>query len=204
MWEKGVMDTSLVISAAIFGLVTSVTPGPNNTYLLASGMNYGIRRSMPYLFGILTGLAVVVSAIILGLGLVFTTFPAVYQILKWVGFGYICWMAYGVATSGTKTAQARSSSQVGYWKALIFQFVNPKAWIVSASFVATYVPAGRSIWIEIIFAAILVLTTMPGALVWATMGQLLSAWLSDVRKRTIFNYVAAVLLVLSMVPVLFL
>lgn len=198
------MDTSLVISAAIFGLVTSVTPGPNNTYLLASGMNYGLRRSIPYLLGILVGLSVVILAIVFGLGLVFTTFPAVYQVLKWVGFAYICWMAYGVATSGTKTAQARTDSRVGFWKALLFQFVNPKAWIVSASFAATYIPAGQGILIDVFMAAVLVVTTFPGAFVWATMGHLLSTWLSDPPKRRVFNYVAAILLVLTMVPVLFL
>lgn len=200
---KGVMDNGLVLSAAIFGIVTSVTPGPNNTYLLASGMNYGLRRSLPYLWGILTGLTVVVLAIIFGLGLVFTTFPSVYQVLKWVGFAYICWMAYGLATSGTKTAQARTTAQVGYWKALLFQFVNPKAWIVSASFVATDIPEDQGNWIALVFAAVLVITTFPGAFVWATMGHLLSTWLSDARKRKVFNYVAAILLVLTMVPALF-
>lgn len=198
------MDNSLVLSAAIFGLVTSVTPGPNNTYLLASGMNFGLRRSMPYLLGILSGLTFIVLSIIFGLGLVFTTFPVVYQILKWVGFAYICWMAYGVATSGTKSAKAKTSEHVGYLKALLFQFVNPKAWIVSGSFVATYVPTGQGLLIEILLALVLVITTFPGAFIWATAGQLLSAWFSDPRKRQIFNVVAAVLLVLSMVPVLFL
>lgn len=197
------MDTSLVISAAVFGLVTSVTPGPNNTYLLASGMNNGVRRSLPYFFGILTGLGVIVLSVIFGLGLVFTTYPAVYQVLKWVGFAYISWMAYGVATSGTKTARARTTKNVGYWKALIFQFVNPKAWIVSASFVTAYIPANSQVWVAIFFGAVLVVMTAPGALLWATMGQLLSRWLTDPRKRTIFNYVAAALLVLSMVPALF-
>ena len=198
------MDMSLLLSAAIFGLVTSVTPGPNNTYLLASGMNYGLKRSLPYLAGILIGLTAIVLAVIFGVGVVFATFPVIYQILKWVGFAYICWMAWGVATSGTRSARAKSDSYVGFWKAIGFQFVNPKAWIVSLSFVATYVPVGQSLWIEIVFALVLVLTTFPGAFVWATLGQLLSTWLSDARKRTMFNYIAAALLVLTMIPVLFL
>lgn len=198
------MDISVVVSAAVFGLVTSVTPGPNNTYLLASGMNYGLRRSFPYLLGILAGLTIIVLSVIFGLGLVFTSFPIVYQVLKWVGFGYICWMAYGVATSGTKTARAKTTEHVGFWKALGFQFVNPKAWIVSASFVATYVPPGQALYLEILLALVLVVTTFPGAFIWATMGHILSTWLKDPRKRQVFNIVAAVLLVLSMVPVLFL
>lgn len=198
------MDLSLLVSAAIFGFVTSVTPGPNNTYLLASGMNYGLKKSLPYLFGLLIGLTIVVLSIIFGVGVVFTKFPFAYQVLKWVGFAYICWMAYGVATSGTKTAKAKTDSYVGFWKAIGFQFVNPKAWIVSLSFVATYVPVGQSLWVEIVFGLVLVLTTFPGAFIWATLGQLLSTWLSDAQKRRIFNYIAAVLLVLTMVPVLFL
>lgn len=198
------MDSSVVISAAVFGLVTSVTPGPNNTYLLASAMNYGLRRSIPYIFGILAGLTVIVLSVIFGLGLVFTTFPVAYQILKWVGFAYICWMAFGVATSGTKTAQAKTTEHVGFWKALGFQFVNPKAWIVSTSFVSTFVPPGQALFVEIVLALILVVTTFPGAFVWATMGQLLSTWLKEPRTRQVFNVVAATLLVLSMVPVLFL
>ena len=198
------MDMNLLLSAAIFGLVTSVTPGPNNTYLLASGMNYGLKRSIPYLAGILIGLTAIVLAVIFGVGVVFATFPVIYQILKWVGFAYICWMAWGVATSGTRSARAKSDSYVGFWKAIGFQFVNPKAWIVSLSFVATYVPVGQSVWVEIVFALVLVVTTFPGAFVWATLGQLLSTWLSDERKRRIFNYIAATLLVLTMIPVLFL
>lgn len=198
------MDTNLLLSAAIFGFVTSVTPGPNNTYLLASGMNYGLKRSLPYLAGLLIGLTAIVLAVIFGVGVVFTTFPVIYQVLKWVGFAYICWMAWGVATSGTKTARAKSESYVGFWKAIGFQFVNPKAWIVSLSFVATYVPVGQSLWVEVVFGLVLVVTTFPGAFIWATLGQLLSTWLSDERKRRIFNYVAAALLVLTMIPVLFL
>ena len=198
------MDMNLLLSAAIFGLVTSVTPGPNNTYLLASGMNYGLKRSIPYLAGILIGLTAIVLAVIFGVGVVFATFPVIYQILKWAGFAYICWMAWGVATSGTRSARAKSDSYVGFWKAIGFQFVNPKAWIVSLSFVATYVPVGQSVWVEIVFALVLVVTTFPGAFVWATLGQLLSTWLSDERKRRIFNYIAATLLVLTMIPVLFL
>lgn len=198
------MDSNLLFSAAIFGFVTSVTPGPNNTYLLASGMNYGLKRSLPYLAGLLIGLTGIFLAVIFGVGVVFTAFPVIYQVLKWVGFAYICWMAWGVARSGTKTARAKSESYVGFWKAIGFQFLNPKAWIVSLSFVATYVPVGQSLWIEIVFGIILVVTTFPGAFIWASMGQLLSKWLSDERKRRIFNYVAAALLVLTMIPVLFL
>ena len=197
------METSLLFSAALFGFVTSLTPGPNNTYLLAAGMNSGMRRSLPYIFGVLVGLALVFSSVIVGLGWVFATFPVLYQILKWVGFAYICWMAWGIATSGTATAESKTANYVGFWKALGFQFVNPKAWIVAASFTATYVPAGAGVLVALLFMLVLVVATSPGLFLWTGLGQLLSNWLTTPSKRRVFNYVVAIVLVLSMVPVLF-
>ncbi|MDH6531920.1 threonine/homoserine/homoserine lactone efflux protein [Aurantimicrobium minutum] len=197
------METSLLLSAALFGFVTSLTPGPNNTYLLASGMNHGFRRSIPYMIGVLAGLALVFFSVIVGLGWVFTTLPVLYQILKWVGFAYICWMAWGIATSGTATGETKSTNYVGLWKALGFQFVNPKAWIVAASFTATYVPAGGSFVGAFLFTLVLVVATSPGLVLWTGLGQLLSTWLTSPTKRRVFNYTVAVVLVLSMVPVLF-
>lgn len=197
------METSLLLSAALFGFVTSLTPGPNNTYLLASGMNLGFRRSIAYMVGVLVGLALVFFSVIVGLGWVFTTFPVLYQILKWVGFAYICWMAWGIATSGTATGEAKAHTYVGFWKALVFQFVNPKAWIVAASFTATYVPTGGSFLVAFVFTLVLVVATSPGLLLWTGLGQLLSTWLTSPTKRRVFNYTVAVVLVLSMVPVLF-
>lgn len=197
------METSLLLSAALFGFVTALTPGPNNTYLLASGMNQGFRRSLPYIFGVLAGLALVFFSVIVGLGWVFTTFPVLYQILKWVGFAYICWMAWGIATSGTATGETKTTNYVGLWKALGFQFVNPKAWIVAASYTATYVPAEQGFIIALLFTLVLVITTTPGLVLWTGLGQLLSTWLTSPTKRRVFNFTVAVVLVLSMVPVLF-
>lgn len=197
------MDNNLLLSAIIFGLVTSVTPGPNNAYLLISGMNFGLRQSMPYLLGILIGLTVIVLSVIFGLGLVFAQYPASYQILKWIGFAYICWMAFGIATSGTSAAEAKSKGRLGLWRSIGFQFVNPKAWIIAASYVTMYVPRDQGFQNALIFGFVLVLTTFPGAFVWLTAGNILRNWLSNPDKRRIFNYFASGILVLSMLPVLF-
>jgi threonine/homoserine/homoserine lactone efflux protein len=78
------MTWSLLLSVAVFSFVTSVTPGPNNTFLLSSGANFGLKRSVPYLNGIMAGLAGMMIALGAGLGVIFTTLPAVYQVLKCV------------------------------------------------------------------------------------------------------------------------
>ena len=92
----------LIAAVATFGFITSVTPGPNNTILFATSVNYGLRKAMPFLFGIMLGLAVILSAIGLGLGAVFIAFPAAFQVLKYLGFAYILYLSYSIIRSGYK------------------------------------------------------------------------------------------------------
>jgi len=196
------MSWSLLVSVAVFSFVTSVTPGPNNTFLLSSGANFGLRKSLPYLNGIMVGLAGMMIALGAGLGVIFTTLPLVYQVLKWVGFGYIVWLAFQIVKSTSKSETAEPK-YIGFAKATTFQFVNPKAWVVVASFMATSVPVGSGLVATAYICLVFLLFTYPGALLWAVAGQVLKTWLSDTIRRRVFNIVASILLVLSMVPVLF-
>lgn len=197
------MTWSLLVSVAIFGFVTSVSPGPNNTFLLSSGANFGLRKSVPYLNGIMVGLTGMMIALGAGLGVVFTTLPAVYQVLKWVGFAYIVYLAFLIVRSTSKSETAEAQ-YIGFAKATTFQFVNPKAWVVVASFMAAYVPVGSGLAVTAFICLVFLVFTYPGALLWAVAGQVLKTWLSDPARRRVFNIVSAILLVLSMVPVLFL
>lgn len=197
------MTISLLVSVAIFSFVTSVSPGPNNTFLLSSGANFGLKKSLPYLNGIMVGLAGMMIAIGAGLGVVFTTLPAVYQILKWVGFAYIVYLATLIIRSTSKS-DSGEPEYIGFVKATIFQFVNPKAWVVVGSFMATMVPVGSGLAATAFICVFFLAFTYPGAFLWAVAGQVLKDWLSDPLRRKIFNIVSAVLLVASMLPVLFL
>lgn len=196
------MTWSLLISVAVFSFVTSVSPGPNNTFLLSSGANFGLRKSVPYLNGIMAGLTGMMLALGAGLGVIFTTLPAVYQVLKWVGFAYIVWLAFLIVKSTSKSATAEAQ-YIGFFKSTTFQFVNPKAWVVVGSFMATFVPVGAGFGATAFICLVFLVFTYPGALLWAVAGQVLKDWLSRPSRRRAFNIVSAILLVLSMVPVLF-
>jgi threonine/homoserine/homoserine lactone efflux protein len=196
------MTFSLLVSVAIFSFVTSVSPGPNNTFLLSSGANFGLRKSLPYLNGIMVGLTGMMVALGAGLGVVFTTLPVVYQILKWVGFAYIVYLATLIVRSTSKS-DTGEAQYIGFIKATTFQFVNPKAWVVVGSFMATMVPVDAGLGATIFVCLLFLVFTYPGAFLWAVAGQVLKEWLSNPLRRRIFNIVSAVLLVLSMVPVLF-
>ena len=197
------MTWSLLVSVAVFSFVTAVSPGPNNTFLLSSGANFGLKKSVPYLNGIMAGLTGMMIALGAGLGVIFSTLPAVYQVLKWVGFGYIVWLAFLIVKSTSKS-DTGEAKYIGFWQATTFQFVNPKAWVVVASFMATMVPVGSGFAATAFICLFFLVFTYPGALLWAVAGQVLKDWLSVPSRRRVFNILSAILLVLSMVPVLFL
>ena len=197
------MTWSLLVSVAVFSFVTAVSPGPNNTFLLSSGANFGLKKSVPYLNGIMAGLIGMMIALAAGLGVIFTTLPLVYQVLKWVGFGYIVWLAFLIVKSTSKS-DTGEAQYIGFWKATTFQFVNPKAWVVIGSFMATMVPVGSGLGLTAFICLVFLVFTYPGALLWAVAGQVLRDWLSNPLRRRVFNIASAILLVLSMLPVLFL
>jgi threonine/homoserine/homoserine lactone efflux protein len=196
------VPVELILAVATFGFITSVTPGPNNTILFATGVNYGVKKALPFLFGIMLGLSVILTAIGLGLGIVFVALPAVYQVLKYLGFAYIIFLAYSIIRSGYKPIEA-NSKLFGLFEATFFQFVNPKVWVVMPSFMASFIPIGASLWQTIGLVLVFLIVTFPGALAWAVFGGLLKNFMADSKKRLIFNWIAGLLLVASMVPVLF-
>jgi threonine/homoserine/homoserine lactone efflux protein len=196
------VPVELILAVATFGFVTSVTPGPNNTILFATGVNYGVKKAFPFLFGIMLGLSVILTAIGLGLGAVFIALPAVYQVLKYLGFAYILYLAFSIIRSGYKPIEA-NSKLFGLFGATFFQFVNPKVWVVMPSFMASFIPIGASLELTIVLVLVFLALTFPGALAWAVFGGLLKNFMADSKKRLIFNWIAGLLLVASMVPVLF-
>lgn len=194
---------STLVGLAIFGFVTSVTPGPNNTYLLTSGMNFGVRKSLAYVNGIMAGLFIMFVAMYLGVGTLFKTFPVIQEVLKYVGFAYILYMAYSIVSSSF-VHKHEKVERAGFFRATVFQMVNPKAWIVLVSMYATYVGETNDLTQIGIILAVFLIATYPGAVIWAAFGEIMAGLLTKPTPRRVFNISAAVLLVASMVPALFL
>jgi len=197
------VDSALIASMVAFSFVTAVSPGPNNTMLLTISSHHGVRGSVPYLLGMASGLTLMVLAMGAGLGAVFVAYPMTYQVLKYVGFGYVLYMAWGILRAGSPEAGEINVVPKTAWRAVVFQWVNPKAWIVIATFVTAYLPPERGVVVLVFAAAVFVLATMPGAMVWVALGRVVSGLLKSPKARRIFTSVMAAALVASMVPVLF-
>ncbi len=190
---------------SMFALVTSITPGPNNFMLLASGVNFGFRSSVPHMLGISVGFLLMVLAVGLGLAEVFSQFPWVYGLLKWVGAIYMLYMAWSVATSDSlkdTPSNSRLAKPLNFWGAAAFQWVNPKAWIMAVSAFSTYMPASRGFAAIASVAALFAVINLPSVGVWALFGSGLRHVLQVRRNLLVFNYSMAGLLVASLYPLL--
>lgn len=198
------VDLQLLGLMAIYSFVTSVSPGPNNTVLLTLSARFGQKGALPHLVGMVIGLSVMVIAMSAGLGAFFTAYPAVYQVMKYVGFAYVLYMAWRIYRAAVPQPGEDGGSPTTIWRATLFQWVNPKAWIVIATFVTAYVPVELGVLSVLIALAMFIGFTMPGAIVWVFVGTILARWLRTARSQKIFTTVMALALVASMLPVLFL
>jgi threonine/homoserine/homoserine lactone efflux protein len=196
----------MLLTFSVFALVTSITPGPNNFMLLASGVNFGFRASVPHMLGISSGFFLMVIAVGLGLAEVFSQFPWVYDLLKWVGAVYMVYLAWCIATSGPPKEAApqpgRSATPMSFWGAAAFQWINPKAWIMAVGAFSTYVPPSNG-WVAIVcVAALFAIINLPSVGIWALFGSKLRHVLRVRRNLLAFNYTMAGLLVASLYPLL--
>ncbi|UEP36652.1 LysE family translocator [Burkholderia ambifaria] len=194
------LTLSALPAGMLFALVTSITPGPNNTMLLASGVNFGFRRTMPHLFGISIGVAILMLCVGFGLGEAFRRMPVLYTILEIASVAYLLYLAWRIGTSGEVKAQGAKPRPMTLLEAAAFQWVNPKAWMMvltAATTIRLSADYGmNAAWMAVVF----ILIGFPCICLWAAFGLGLRRFLSNRRALRIFNVTMAVLLILSLYP----
>lgn len=187
----------------IYSFAMAITPGPNNLMLIASGANFGLMRTVPHILGITFGFALLFLVVGLGLGALFQAYPLAQTLLKVMGFAYILWLSWKVATaSGFGDASAKAAPFTAL-QAAAFQWVNVKAWMSALSAFGVYTTTGGRVFVEAATLSTLTLfTTLPAVIIWAAMGAGLRRFLEDPQKLRLFNIAMAALLVLSLLPIL--
>jgi threonine/homoserine/homoserine lactone efflux protein len=196
------MSVDLIIALIGFATVTSVTPGPNNLMLLASGVNFGFRRTLPHMLGINVGFPLMILLIGLGLWQVFEAYPAVYSVLRWVGAAYMVYLAYKIAVSVPSGEGSAAGTPMSFLQAVLFQWVNPKGWIMAVTAIATYTTFSAYGWSVAAVALAFAIVGAPSSMTWTVFGSGLRRLLGEPRLRRAFNVVMAVLLIASLAPIL--
>ena len=183
-----------------FAFATSVTPGPNNMMLLASGVNFGFRRTLPHMLGIACGVSTLLAAMALGLGLLFALYPPLSLVLKIAGGGYLLWLAYKIATSTGPGSASGPARPMNFIEAAAFQWVNPKAWMMALGAIAGYFPAASHWSVAVLLIALFWVTGMISITPWAAFGQAVRHLLADPVRLTWFNRAMGAALALSVWP----
>ncbi|OPX27396.1 MAG: lysine transporter LysE [Campylobacteraceae bacterium 4484_166] len=197
---------SMLFSIALFALATVLTPGPNNLMLLSSGLNFGFKRSLPHMAGIAFGFPFMVICVGLGIGVVFELFPFVYNILKIIGISYLFWMAWQIATNDNSINQEKykKSKPFTFMQSVLFQWVNPKAWIMAITSTATFTTSDENTFLQVfVIAFIYMLSGFLSTSSWTIGGVVLKKIIKDAKSLKIFNITMAVLIVASILPFIF-
>jgi len=194
------LETFLTLIA--FAFVAGGTPGPNTMMLFASGVNFGFRNTVPHMAGISVGFLVLLLGVGFGLGALLTAFPFLYLVLKILGGGYLVYIAWRIARSDTLPEAKARARPMTFLEAAAFQWVNPKAWVMLVTAMGIYTtPEHYADTVMLIFLAF-ALATIPCVTAWAGFGSVLRSWLADPVRLKWFNITMAVLLVLSLWPML--
>lgn len=193
------MSQDLLLALVAFAFVTTVTPGPNNLMLLASGVNFGLRRSLPHVAGVTLGVVFMVLALGAGLAEGVARLPQAGLALKVLSLGYMLWLAWRIATAAAPDAGEGGSRPLTFLQAAAFQWVNPKAWAMVLAALATYGAAlGGPLPVALAFAAV----GLPCHLLWVVTGARIARMIDAPDRLRLFNMAMAGIMVLSMLPVL--
>jgi threonine/homoserine/homoserine lactone efflux protein len=179
------------LPCATYAFVMSITPGPNNVMLTAAGANFGLRRTVPHILGVSCGVGIQVAAVCAGLGVLFTRWPQLHSALKWVGAAYLLYLGWQLLrASGPGNASA--GKPITFAEAATFQFVNPKAWIISLTAATLFLPPQLGpILASAFVTSIIALVNLPCITVWAIFGSSLGPALRRPVAHRTFNWVMA-------------
>lgn len=189
----------------VFALVAAITPGPSNVLLTATGMQAGLLRGLPCLFGVSAGMGAMMFLAAYGFGAWVLQHPQAIQVVRWLGAAVLLWLAWKIASAPVGMSNAETPRATGFFSAALLQWVNPKAWLVSAGAVATYLPGdddGPALLRAAVFAVVFVSAALPSGFAWLAFGAAAQRFLRDPRRQRGFNIAMGLTLAASVAMIL--
>ena len=195
------MSYDLLLALTLFAFVSSITPGPNNLMLMASGANFGFRRTLPHMLGVVIGFTLMIVLVGVGLVQVFDIYPISHQILKVVSVIYLLWLAWKIANAAPPEGDVQSEgTPITFIQAALFQWVNPKAWTMALTAISAYTPDQTLYYVSLV-ALVFGIVNLPSVSVWTVLGEQMARFLTSAARLRAFNWAMAGLLILSLYPV---
>ena len=195
------IDLNLFIGLVTFYFVMYITPGPNNTMVLTSGVKFGFSKTIPHMSGITIGHVCQTVVVCLGLGKIFQMFPNIQNALKIICGLYLLYLGYKIIGSFSKIKED-GSRPLKFYEASLFQLVNPKAWTISTMVASGFLPNDEKLIISILFISITALIICPLSIsVWAAFGTGIRNLVKNNKKKAIVEYFLAILLLITAIMI---
>lgn len=198
------MTFEILTALVAFCFVGVITPGPNNLMLMASGANFGFRRTVPHMLGVGLGMPILVTLVGIGVIRVLEAYPIVQTVLTVLSVVYLLYLAWKIANAAPprKVEEGEATGKpLTFLQAAAFQWVNPKAWFMALSAITLYA-GGRDpsaiLWIAAVYCAVGIISTTS----WTALGQQMRRLLNSRGRLRAFNWTMAALLVATLIPVL--
>ncbi len=195
------MSPDLFTALVGFAFVSSITPGPNNLMLLASGANFGFRRTVPHMLGISLGHLLMIVLVGLGLIRLFETYPTLHTTMKIASVAYLLYLAWKIANAAPPREGAASGTPMTFLQAAAFQWVNPKAWFMALTAITVYAPE-TTLWAVMMVASAFAAVNLPSVSTWTVLGVQMRRILTNHTRLRLFNWTMAALLVGSLLLIL--
>ena len=178
------------------------TPGPNNAMLTASGIKFGFKKTLPHAFGIPFGHIIQITLVCFGLGSLFQKHPSIQFYLKWLCFFYLLYLGWKILGS-LSSSDKESGRPLKFYEAALFQFINPKAWVVALTAATAFFPTEENFIIATIFVAgTAPFVCFPSICIWALFGSSIKLIIKNTKIKKIIEYLLALLLVVTAVIVI--
>lgn len=193
------MDTPTWGLMVAFVTASTITPGPNSIMIMASGVNFGFRKTLPHILGVAVGITIVITLAGIGLGALLAVMPVLRTALAVISTLYLLYLAWKIANAAPTTATADIGSPLTFVQALAFQSVNPKVWALGMSAVAVFAPSYAP-WNVFVVALTFAWVGLLSNSAWGWFGTVIRHFLSTGKRLRLFNISAALLLVASIIP----
>ncbi len=191
-----------LLPLAMFAFVSSITPGPNNIMLTSSGIRFGFARSIPHMLGVTFGFGVMLVLCAAGIGSLILAVPAIHVVLKVIGSGYLLYLAWQLRSMAFKQDERIEAKPMSFLGASLFQFVNPKAWVMAITGASAFLPLVQPVWFAIaLFCLVFCAINLPCVGVWAGSGAALRRYLAQQKWQRLFCAVMVLLTIYSAIAI---
>jgi threonine/homoserine/homoserine lactone efflux protein len=194
------ISIELILATTLFALITSITPGPNNIMLTASGANFGFKRTLPHVAGIICGMMLLNISVGVGLGTLFTQFPIVQQVLRVAGSAYLLYLAYKLLSFSSLGKVEDNAKPFSLLDPPPPPPPPPPPWIMVISANASFSLTGDLYWWSVaMIVTLYAIIGTPSIMLWAGFGQFIKRYLGQPTILRLFNMTMATLTALCVV-----